>query len=404
MSRTPGLSFHRATGRYFVRLSGKCVYLGRDKKTAAKLRDRVVSEWLAKGRAAPPTKSSGLTVAGLLDAYRRHADEYYRLPNGEPSSELEWIRPAAKALRELYGSSPAAEFGPLKLEAVRLEFIKSGFVRTAINGRIDRLRRIFKWGVSRELIPSSVYESLRSLPGLRRGRSNAKESEPVRPVAQAVVDQTLPHLNEVVGDMVRLQLLTAARPSEICNLRPCDVDRSGEVWVYRPFRHKTAHHNRERVILIGPKGQAILAKYLLRDSSAYCFSPAEAEQKFRERKHAERKTPIQHGNRPGLILKVKPKRRPGQKFLTTAYNRAVARACERAFNMPKDGTPEERKAWRAANGWHVNQLRHAAATDLRRRFGIETARTVLGHSELSVTEIYAERDLTSATAIMREVG
>ncbi len=34
------------------------------------------------------------------------------------------------------------------------------------------------------------------------------------------------------------------RPAELCILRPADIDRSGDVWVYRPSDHKTQHHGR----------------------------------------------------------------------------------------------------------------------------------------------------------------
>ena len=88
-------------------------------------------------------------------------------------------------------------------------------------------------------------------------------------MAEAVVEATLPHLPPVVGDMVRFQLLTGSRPGEVCSIRPCDVDRSGEVWIYRPEHHKTEHQDRQRIIFIGPKGQDALRPYLLRDAEAF---------------------------------------------------------------------------------------------------------------------------------------
>ena len=32
------------------------------------------------------------------------------------------------------------------------------------------------------------------------------------------------------------------RPSELCELTTGELDTSGEVWLYRPVHHKTAHH------------------------------------------------------------------------------------------------------------------------------------------------------------------
>ena len=99
----------------------------------------------------------------------------------------------------------------------------------------------------------------------------------MEPVSAAIVEATLPFLSQTVADMVRLQRLTGARPGEICAMRPGDIDRSGEVWKYTPAEHKTEHHGHRRLIIIGPKGQAILHPYLLRSKEAYCFSPQEAE-------------------------------------------------------------------------------------------------------------------------------
>jgi integrase len=49
-------------------------------------------------------------------------------------------------------------------------------------------------------------------------------------------------------------------------------------------------------------------------------------------------------------------------------------------------------------------LRHTAATKLRKQFGIEAARVVLGHRSASVTEVYAELDQMKAAEVMGRVG
>jgi integrase len=49
-------------------------------------------------------------------------------------------------------------------------------------------------------------------------------------------------------------------------------------------------------------------------------------------------------------------------------------------------------------------LRHTAATEIRRRFGIEAAQTILGHASLDVTEIYAERNAGAARQIAAAIG
>ena len=54
--------------------------------------------------------------------------------------------------------------------------------------------------------------------------------------------------------------------------------------------------------------------------------------------------------------------------------------------------------------WHPHQLRHNAATRLRREFGLDVARAVLGHSSPVVTEVYAELDQAKAAEAMAKIG
>jgi site-specific recombinase XerC len=60
--------------------------------------------------------------------------------------------------------------------------------------------------------------------------------------------------------------------------------------------------------------------------------------------------------------------------------------------------------WLADHRWTPNQLRHSAATEIRRRFGLEAAQTVLGHSKADVTQVYAERDYALAANVARQIG
>jgi integrase len=182
--------------------------------------------------------------------------------------------------------------------------------------------------------------------------------------------------------------LTGARPEEVCLIRPCDVDTSGAVWFYRPESHKTEHHDLGRVVCIGPKGQDVLRPYLLRAKDAHCFSPSESEGKRLAEVHEARVTPIIHGNRPGTNRVSKPKRKPGDRYTTASYRRAIHRACDKA----------------KIDRWSPNRLRHSAATDIRRQFGLEAAQVALGHAGADVTQIYAERDLQKAAEVMAKVG
>jgi integrase len=54
--------------------------------------------------------------------------------------------------------------------------------------------------------------------------------------------------------------------------------------------------------------------------------------------------------------------------------------------------------------WTPYQLRHTAATRTRKMFNYETAGALLGHSKMSATAIYAERNQGLADEAARKFG
>jgi len=72
--------------------------------------------------------------------------------------------------------------------------------------------------------------------------------------------------------------------------------------------------------------------------------------------------------------------------------------------LPSENDDGLQLKWRSAHRWSPNQLRHAAATEINSKFGLEAAQVTLGHAKADVTQIYAERDLNKAASVMREIG
>ncbi len=237
----------------------------------------------------------------------------YYVKNGKPTTEPVNIRLAIRPLRQLYGHTLAREFGPLRLKTVRQAMIDSGLCRSEINKRVRHVLRAFKWAVGEEMVPPSLHHGLKAVPGLRRGRADVRESEPVRPVPDAFVDAIRPHVSRQVWAMVELQRLSGMRPGEVCSMRTIDVDTSGRVWIYTPESHKTEHHGRERRIYLGPKAQEILRPWLRPELTAYLFSPAEAEAERRGRTDGRAGKP---GSNPpnGIDGRRKPRKAPGREI------------------------------------------------------------------------------------------
>lgn len=341
------------------------------------------------------------TVAELCRAYVDYVRQYYMTEDGTPGKEAKQIEYSVAPLVDHYGSMVIEEFGPLKLIELREYMVGMGWCRTLINQRVGRLKRMFKWAVSREITSSVLYHALSSIEGLRKGRTSAKENLPIKPVSEDHVYKSLDYMTPVVATMVELQLLTGMRPGELVIMRPCDIDRSGEIWHYCPHSHKTQYLGKDRIISIGPKGQQLLRPYLLRDHQAYCFSPRESERQRLSKLHEERKTPLQYGNRPGTNRKETPLTQPGDCFTSGTYGNSVRKAVKAARRQIKfnNGNPDKELPM-----WTPYQLRHTAATKARKIFNYETAGALLGHSNLSATAIYAERNQGLADEAARKFG
>lgn len=176
------------------------------------------------GEVEPAGQERPLTVNDLILRYLRYAKTYY-VKNGKLIDEVAALRAILRRLRKLYGQSPAAEVGPKAFKTLRESLIHEGLSRKYINDSMGRVRRMFRWAAAEELVPPSVFQALSAVPGLRRGRSGARETEPIESVSVEVIEATLLHLSEVVADMVRLQRVTGMRPAEICILRPGEEGR-----------------------------------------------------------------------------------------------------------------------------------------------------------------------------------
>lgn len=392
LGRIPGYRLHKASGQAVVTLNGRDIYLGAHNTEASRREyDRLVAEWMAHGRRLPcRDDDDGVSVAELLAAYVEHAKAYYRRADGSQTSTVATVLAACRPVAALYAEIDAADFGPVELRTVRQRMIEHhDWCRRTCNEQVNLIRRIFRWGVEHELVPPTVLEGLRAVAGLRAGRTEARESKRVMPVDPAQVEAIRPHVSRQVWAMIELQRLTAARPGEITCMRLCDLDTSGDVWLFRPSTHKNQYRGHERIIRIGPRGQDIIGPFMAgRAIDAPLFSPIEAEAERRERMHAARKTPIGYGNRPGSNRKRSPKWQPGERYTTNEYGRAIRRACDAA----------------GVDRWHPHQLRHLAATELRKAHGLDVARAVLGHRSLEMADHYAELDHEAAAAVILKVG
>ena len=407
--RMPKISRH-ATGQGVVRLDGKDHYLGKFGSAEAQAKyQSIVYPWFlarkaAADAAAPPIRYTSdfhhLTINELVLRFIQFAEDHYR-----EAPEINNLKLALRDFRAAFGKTLVREFGPKLLKEFMQRLLAPRFRRKritdsdgeektidqeytlgqrTINQRVQRIIRMFKWATEEEIIPSGIHiaSSLMSVSLLRNGRFGVKPPCRVLPARQEDLDKILPHLTPQVRAMVELIALTGMRSSDACNMRPIDIDRSGDVWKYRPrkFKRSAMDGQKPRIIYLGARAQAILQPFLEgRAPEANLFSPAEAMANLR----ASQKR--RSGSKKRV---VNPKRVPGKSYNSKALYSAVRSAAEKA------GIRE----------FFPNQLRHMAATNFRRLYGVEDAKILMGHGSISTTEIYAEQDAMRSIEIMREIG
>ena len=398
-SKIPAYRHHSATGQAVVSVpggGGRVLYLGRFGSPESRARyNEVLASWL-QGKATPevvPVLSPGsrsYSVGRLALEYNEHINTYYRDAEGRATSQVYPERRALRLLVERFEAVEADAFGPKRLIEFQTGLAESGLCRSTIAEYVAAVKRAFRWATVQEKVPGPVLHSLQAVPNLKAGRSPAREPKKVRPVEVSQVEAVLPYLSPVLADALRVQLHSGARPGEVLGMRWSEIDCSGAVWIYRPTQHKNAYRGHGRTIAIGPRAQQVLERYRHRPEGEFIFSPEEAVEIQRAQRRANRKTPLwaSHVKRYSSKRKSSPKRTAGAKYETAALGRAVRRACEAAGIAP----------------WHPHQIRHLAATEIRKRFGVEGAGAVLGHSSLEVVEVYAERNELAAIRIAQEVG
>lgn len=309
---------------------------------------------------------AGATVDDICGAYLKHTEIYYRT-----SGEASTCACALRVFRELHGQRCINELIHTDMLRVRDALIRRDLARTSINKYIAIIsNRLIPWALDEGLIPATTAHELSQVKPLKRNRSEARECEPVRPIDDFTIGKTIEAMMPNTADMVRVHRLTGMRPDELCMMRWEDIDTSYEPWIYRPRSHKNEWRGKPRVILIGKKARAILDKHR---ETLYPFSPVAAvyERMQELRRNAVSPARYSRANEDAAI-------RPREHWDTSSYTKTIQRACRRA-NVPL---------------WSANQLRHTFATEVRRKYGLDACRAVLGHSDGGgVTDRYSREAL-----------
>jgi len=430
-----------SSGKAFVVWKKKRYYLPGRYNTAESrgAYNRFVAEITRPNAAPRKTTAPGesLTVCEVAHQYLR-AMKLALCDDSHVDPAYYHIRRMLHFVLRVHGMLPIVDFGPRALKEVRDEMMKAKKVRwvrrrnpddtllpgvelietdmpltrTYINEQVGRIRRFMSWAVAEEFMPAAKADALKHLPPLRKinggnksrrwnsdGETDTRpavrettdgprESQRVRPANPKDIQKVLTAASPTLAGMIQTGELTGMRPTEICIMRPMDIDRSMEatlgIWEYRPTAYKTKEIDRadsiDQVVCLGPRVQAILLPFLDRPADAFMFSPRESvawhhQQRWRGKGTSKRRDP-------------KTYRKLHDRFDAGSYRQSLSRAIRRA----------------GAQHWTPYQLRHTRGTEVRRDYQLEGAQAILRHRHAKVTGVYAERSLDLARKIAREIG
>lgn len=373
-------------GRAFSRWKKKRYYHGKyDTPEAEEAYRRFIQRIVAEST-APVEIPSELPLLAEL------AVPYLEWSLSQSVNQQNAIRRMLQQVLEVYGDYDIAEFGPRKVLAWQQWLIQhpEQYSRTTINKRLAELKRWLRWCVSRELIPVEPLQAIETVGAVKVGRTAAKETEPVHPVPAADVTATLPYLPPSVAIMVQVQYLCGMRPQDIVSMRLCDVDRTGDIWLYRPASHKNKHRGQSLTKAIPVAAQTLLQPLLDRDDDSFLFDPRDASEWRYSRTKATsgRQTKRYPSEEKRVAAKVLANReRRKSRYSVDTYRQVITRACQLA----------------GVQHWTPLQLRHSIATELSRDFGEQAASRWLGHARLETTAIYVEQQSRELIEIARRI-
>lgn len=308
--------------------------------------------------------------------------KHLRVERGADDTEVRAHSRATVPLDRLYGHSWADEFRLPQFRAVQRAMATGTWMNdedraildrhkrphnwcaSYTNKQINRLLQFFQWCEENLFVPEGRHHHLATITSIHASDKRVRHAPKRRPLDwQKQVDPVLPRLSPQIAAMAQVLYLSGARPSEIRKMRPMEIDRNGPdgCWLLIPNRHKGTWRDHGRVILVGPRAQAILAPFLLQ-------TPGEEAYIFRSNRKA-----------------INP-------YCSESLSKAVKTACEEAGVIP----------------WCPYDLRHEACRRVRRDFGDQGVKVHLGHISSDTGKLYgkgiSEEDVKEAARIAKAVG
>jgi integrase len=367
-AKWPPQPYPHKSGLDRVRWKGEDYYTGptgseESKRNYAALLVRLQAGGEPPKPAPTPVVTAVVTVADVVARWMEEVAPSYS-QEGREARQHVW---ACRPLLALYGGRPAAGFTALELEAVQLAMAtgtwkegEKGYCTRVVRQRLGRVRRIWRWAERKGHVPRGSWANLATVPPLRPGDPRVRRTTRRKGCSFADLLAVVKCAPRVVGHMLLLCWWSGMRPGEVRVLRASEVDATGPEWVYRPEKHKNAWRGQERAVVLGPRAQAVLGKWMA--------SPG----------------------RDGFVFPPSRKRKGGRTHYSCGnFAKAVRKAAAKA----------------GVKGVHAYLCRHSAKDRVTREQGLDAARAFLGQASLQSTAGYGEAaDLELARRAARKLG
>jgi integrase len=194
-----------------------------------------------------------LSVAELCERWVEDYVERF----GEKSGNTRNARAAALAACERHAATMCRDFTAGDLAAIRDLLVSRGrLVRDGVNRQIYAIRRMFKWGRERSIVPAEVVADLEVVRGVAMGRGLESSDPPTAdPKAVDAIIADLEHRNPRAARIIGFLRWTGCRPSEAYRARVAWLDQEARRLVIPAQVSKT---RRPRIIALNAPAIEIL--------------------------------------------------------------------------------------------------------------------------------------------------
>jgi integrase len=262
---------HPQSGQERVRWAGHDYYLGPIGSEQARKAYADLLVKLAEGEAETrktPQARQGISIAEVVLLWETYASERFDPTRSDGRIQYKLaLNPVVK----LFATLPAKKFGTVELDQVREEMIRSGLASKVIARRVTRIKTVWRWAERKGHVPEGRWAALRALEPLPSNDARVRQAKGRETMSETYLEQVAACCSLTVASMLRMQFWSGARSGEIRGARIEEIDRSAEIWVYRPPRHKNSWRGKTREIYLGPKAQAAITACLQNRNNGYLF-------------------------------------------------------------------------------------------------------------------------------------